>query len=169
MIREAVSFGLNSMPRNRTSDTSSPAKPRCKRSRRKRRDRERFDVLVERRMVMLEGFVMGQVTRSGPIEHRANQAGKGTTDTARRLDVFRRGLGLPGHHHQPQAFHVHADRDHVRGEQHIQRLLGNVLVILLLERFFTLGGSSSGSNPASSRSRICGMSSERIRLVNSAR
>ena len=93
-------------------------------------------MLVERRVVMLEGFVVGQVTGSGPIEHRANQAGERTTDTAGGLDVFRRGLRLSGHHHQTQPLYVHAHRDHVRGQQHVQRFLCNVLVVFRFERFF---------------------------------
>src|SRR5260221_3532493 len=52
--------------------------------RRKWRDRQGFDVLVERGVVMLEGFVVRQVPWPGPIENHADKARMLTTDTARR-------------------------------------------------------------------------------------
>ena len=40
-----------------------------------RRHRQRLDMLVERLVVMLEPFVVGQVPRSCPVEDGADEAG----------------------------------------------------------------------------------------------
>ena len=112
-----------------------PGQPTLQVPRRERRHRQGFDVLVERGVVMLEGLVVGQVPRPGPVEDRADQPGLGTPDTAGRLDVFRRGLRLAANDHQAQPPHVHADRDHVRGQQHVDGpplpFLGLGLLLLL--------------------------------------
>ncbi len=80
-------------------------------------------MLVERGVVVTEALVVRQVTGPRPVVDRAHQAGRGgvTADPAGGLDVLRGALGLTGHHHQAKALNVHADRNHVRGQHHVQR------------------------------------------------
>ncbi len=76
-------------------------------------------MLVERGMIVLERFVMREITWSGPCQNRAYQPGKHTPDTAGRLNVFRRILWLTVNGHDAQSIHVHTNRQHIRGEDDI--------------------------------------------------
>ena len=76
----------------------------------------------------LEPFVMRSVTRPVHVEERHDQTGPilVTTDAARGLDVFGRGLRLTENHHQPKPRDVEADGDHVRGESDVDPVVVRV-------------------------------------------
>src|SRR5258705_11171462 len=69
-------------------------KPTIDCARGKRSYRESFDMLIKGRMVVFKSLVVGQITRSSPIQHCTNQARPAATDTTRRLDRFRSTLWL---------------------------------------------------------------------------
>ena len=81
--------------------------------------RQRLDVPVEGGVEVLEGLVVRQVARPGPVEHREDQARRAPPDAAGRLDVLGGGLRLAGDDHEAEPGHVHPDRDHVGGQQHV--------------------------------------------------
>jgi hypothetical protein len=83
------------------------------------------------------------------VVHRRDQPRLAPTNTTGRLDVFGGGLGLPADDHQPQSTDVKPDRDHVRGQQHINRMLRQ----RFLRPFRAL---RAGSNGVSNRSSISG-------------
>ena len=62
---------------------------------------------------------MRQVSRSGPRQHRADQAREGAPHTAGGLNVFGRSFGLPVHCHQPESVHVDTHGQHVGRQHHI--------------------------------------------------
>jgi len=96
---------------------------------RERRDREGLDVLVEGGVVVLEGLVVRQVPRPGPVVDRAHDAWSRplTTDPAGGLDVLARSLRLSGDDHQAQPLDVDAHRHHVRRQEHVYGAAGQVL------------------------------------------
>ena len=94
-------------------------------------------MLVERGMVMLERFVMAQITGASPVEDGSDQAGMMTTDTTRGLNILRGCLGLTVAYHQTQPGYIDAHRDHVRGQKHIQWARFEILwTLALLASFF---------------------------------
>ena len=56
------------------------------------------------------------------VEHGDHQAGVASADAAGGLDVLRGRLGLAHHGHEAQPIDIHADRDHVGGEDDIEGL-----------------------------------------------
>ena len=106
------------------------AQATVERARRERGDRERLDVLVEARVVVLEALVVREVARARPVVDRADDAGRCATDTARRLDVLGRRLRLAGDDHQAEPPDVDADGDHVRREQDVDRAPRSLRVAL---------------------------------------
>ena len=94
-------------------------------------DAGRFDGAVEALVEGLEALEVRAVAGLVHVEQRHHQAGAGVgaADAARGLDVLGGGLGLPEHHHQPQALDVEADGDHVGGERDVDRR-----VLLLVRR-----------------------------------
>ena len=65
---------------------------------------------------------MGAVPGLRGVEHGDDQAGIAPADAARGLDVLGGRLRLAHHRHEAQAVDVHADRDHVGGEDDVERL-----------------------------------------------
>lgn len=82
---------------------------------------EGFDVLAEGRMVVLEALVVREIPRPRSVEHGADEAGGASADAAGRPDVFGGCFRLARDDHRAEAGHVHADGDHVRREQHVER------------------------------------------------
>ena len=85
------------------------------------RHREGLNLLVERRVVVLELLIVRQVAGPRPIEDDADQPWCVTANAAGGLDVFGGGFRLARHDHQPETFDIHADRNHIRRQQHIKR------------------------------------------------
>src|SRR5271166_5832905 len=80
---------------------------------------------------MLERLVMAEVTGTSPVVDRDDKSGELTPDPAGRLDVLGGRLGLSAANHHPQPGDIDPDRDHVGGEQNIERSwlqVGRVLV-----------------------------------------
>ena len=119
----------------------------AQRPRGERRDGQGLDVVVERGVVVLEPLVVRQVAGPGPVVDGEDQARKLPADPAGRLDVLGRRLGLTGDDHQAEPLHVHADRDHVGRQQHVEGPLGHVLEVPLLAPSPSAWLRSAGRTP----------------------
>ena len=101
--------------------SSVPGQAAIHRARRERRDRLRLDMLVERRVIVLEGLVVREVARARPCEDRANETGKRAAYATGRLNVLGRSFRLAVDDHHAQAIHVDADGQHVGREHDVDR------------------------------------------------
>jgi hypothetical protein len=90
-----------------------------------RRHARHLDGPVERRVIRLKALEVRAVARAVNVQQRDHEPRPlvVAADAARGLDVLGSGLRLTENDHQPEARDVESDRDHVRGERHVDVLV----------------------------------------------